>query len=111
MLDEVSEAACFVLDGIPVSSYHGTLLALTTTPTPPTYLPIQATQPVAPTTPTAAAPDRNFVKTEDLNSIFSKFSKDIIEAIIAHLCTRNCNAPVRQTDCNFCGGPHYIRDC
>ena len=111
-VDEVYEAARFVLDGIPVSSYHGTLPALTTTPTPPTYLPIQATQPVAPATPATVVPNRNFVKTEDLNSIFSKFTKDIIEAILAHPRGRaNRDAPVRQTDCNFCGGDHYIRDC
>src|SRR6267378_6351206 len=56
-VDEVYEAACFVLDGIPVLLYHGTLPALTTTPTLPTYLPIQATQPVAPATPATVVPN------------------------------------------------------
>jgi hypothetical protein len=56
------------------------------------------------------------IKTETLGTLFSKFTKTIIEAInqssrnrptsSTSSATVNCN-----TDCNFCGKAHFIRDC
>jgi hypothetical protein len=80
-------------------------------PVLPTFLPPTVTQPLPmlPTTPPIPALDQKFVKTKELSSIFSK---DIIEAINAQPHGwANHDAPVRQTDCNFCGKGHYIRDC
>jgi len=113
-IDEVYEAARFVLDGIPVSSYHGTLPALTAAPVPPTFLSPTTIQPLptSPATSPTPPPDQKFIKTEELGAILSKFYKDIIEAINAQPRGRaNRDAAVRQTDCNFCGKAHYIRDC
>jgi len=82
-IDEVYEAARFVLDGIPVSSYHSTLPVLTAAPVPPTFLASTATQPLptSPATSPTPPPDQKFVKTEELGAVLSKFYKDIIEAI------------------------------
>ena len=57
------------------------------------------------------------VKKEDLGTLFSEFTKTIIEAIQS-----NNRAPYPSSSnpstsdssshvCNFCGGPHFIREC
>ena len=57
------------------------------------------------------------VKKEDLGSLFAEFTKTITEAINQNnrgRYTSNYSAAdpsARNTNCNFCGGPHYIREC
>ena len=57
------------------------------------------------------------VKKEDLNSLFTEFTKTIVEAINQNSSRRynsnssSSDSAQRSTTCNFCGGPHYIREC
>ena len=57
------------------------------------------------------------VKKEDLNSLFTEFTKTIVEAINQNSSRRynpnssSSDTAQRSTTCNFCGGPHYIREC
>jgi len=57
------------------------------------------------------------VKKEDLGSLFTEFTKTIVEAINQNSRGRgnpgqgDSDSGQRNTDCNFCGAPHFIRDC
>jgi len=57
------------------------------------------------------------VKQEDLGTIFTEFTKSIVEAINQSNRGRSnpgASAPSsapRSTGCNFCGGAHFIREC
>jgi len=61
----------------------------------------------------SSTPDSKFVKTEDLSNIFSKFSKELITALVTQQCARpsNSNSTQRSVNCNFCGKKHFIREC
>jgi len=96
--------------------YSGLLVSCNVTGTVATsVLPTFALTLMAPTvtTPIAVSPADNFIKTKDLNSLFSRSSKDIIQAISAqpHGWVGSCDAPVHQTNCNFYSKSHYIRIC
>jgi metal-sulfur cluster biosynthetic enzyme len=55
------------------------------------------------------------VKQEDFGSLFSEFTKSIVEALNQNSHGRtNPGAPSQNSvtrGCNFCGGPHFIREC
>ena len=106
-IDQVYEAARFVLDGMVASSFQAasTLPALTPVPSQPTIA-------ISPP-PCSPTPDPGYVKTEDLSSIFSKFWKEIVAAFVAQQHARSSNSSSTQHDisCNFCGKDHFIRDC
>lgn len=57
------------------------------------------------------------VKKEDLTSLFSEFTKTIVDAIQQSSRSRynpntaDSGSAPRSTTCNFCGGPHFIREC
>ncbi|PPQ87096.1 hypothetical protein CVT25_001040, partial [Psilocybe cyanescens] len=91
---QVHEAARFVL--------HGP--AMHTTPlTPSTQSPANIAESVP-------------IKTEQLGSILTEFTKSILEAISQANTTRGRSpgAPMngsRSTNCNFCGKDHWIREC
>ncbi len=69
---------------------------------------------------TSQSTDTGFVKTEQLGSILTELTKSFVEAIKL-VSNTNTNRTMNQTSnkgnpsnsiaCNFCGGPHYIRDC
>jgi hypothetical protein len=57
------------------------------------------------------------IKQEDLGTLFTEFTKTIVEAINQNNRVRpnpsassSTSAP-RSTSCNFCGGAHFIREC
>ena len=54
------------------------------------------------------------VKNEEINTILSEFSKTIIDAINLNSRSRSNNSSSSDSTprtCNFCAGPHFIRDC
>jgi hypothetical protein len=58
------------------------------------------------------------VKQEDLSSLFTEFTKTIVEAINQsgtrgryNPNSSSSDSTPRSTTCNFCGGAHYIREC
>ena len=58
------------------------------------------------------------VKQEDLSSLFTEFTKTIVEAINQNSNRSRYNPNPSSSDstpssrtCNFCGGAHYIREC
>ncbi|KAF9538176.1 hypothetical protein CPC08DRAFT_651529, partial [Agrocybe pediades] len=104
---EVYDAARFII--------HAPLSPATLTPAAAMPLPF------APPAPPAADP--TVIKTEQLGSIFTEFTKNILDAINqSNAQYRNqprqpaatsstAATGDRNTSCNFCGGDHYIRDC
>ena len=103
-VNEVYETARFVLqDGsvIPQTGYVATI------------------QPVA--TPSSSSPfvptaDNMPVKAETFASVMAGFSKTIADAMIQSNRQRYTGPSAsptsnRHTDCNFCGGAHFIREC
>ena len=111
-IDQVYEAARFVLDGMATPAFHtaSTLPALVPQPLQST---VPSSQP-----PRSPTPDTGFVKTEDLSSIFSKFSKELITALTAQShdsrprsSNPNSTWHSLNCNCNFCNGEHFIRDC
>ncbi len=94
-IQDVQAAARFVLHGT-----HSTALIA----------------PVA--SPAAPAPSASdgVVKTEQLGSIFTEFTKSIIEALNNTQNRPRANASMtdsgpREIKCNFCGKDHFIRNC
>ena len=81
-------------------------------PTPPNVNP-----PFVPDGSVSIAKREPSVKQEDFGSLFSEFTKSIVEAINQNSRGRNNPNPSssdsapRSTSCNFCGGPHFIREC
>ncbi|KAH9475463.1 hypothetical protein JR316_0012574 [Psilocybe cubensis] len=66
-------------------------------------------------TPTASIPDVS-IKPEQLGSIFTEFTKSIIEALNSTQNRSRSTEPttqsgIREVKCNFCGKDHYIRNC
>ena len=56
------------------------------------------------------------IKKEDLGTLFSEFTKTIVDAIQSNNRSRYPSNPNSTSDssartCNFCGGLHFIRDC
>ena len=68
-----------------------------------------------PVSPAAAASSSSgFVKTETFASVMSDLSRTISDALQQGSRGRITGPTVpanRNTDCNFCGGPHFIREC
>lgn len=97
-IDEICEAAKWVLQGIP-PSFNG-LKTIS-----------------SPTTANTVSSSNGYVKTEQLNSMFSEFAKTIVSAMNT---TNHRSQPVngatpsttpRNTRCNFDGCERFIRDC
>ena len=95
---DVHEAARYILqseDALPQSSFS----IMTPSPAPQT---------------SPKAPDVN-IKTETFASVMATFSKTIADALSQGNRSRNIgqaqSSIQRNTDCNFCGGPHFIREC
>ena len=99
-IDEVYEAAQYVLQSSPESvSMH----AVGTMP-PVTIL----QRPV----PAVASPEPA-VKVESIATLFSELTKTLIDVINSKNAYQRPprDASTRQTNCNFCDGQHYIREC
>ena len=64
--------------------------------------------------PPVMSPTVPDVKTETFASVMASFSKTIADAIqqghCPHISGPTASAS-RNTDCNFCRGPHFIHDC
>ena len=106
-IEQVYEAARFVLDGMAAPSFQAT-----------STLPSLIPQPLSPTVPAqqhshSPTPDSRTVKIEELSEIISKFSKEIIGALAAQQRARlsSSNSNQRNVNCNFCGKDHFICDC
>ncbi|KAF8801225.1 hypothetical protein BYT27DRAFT_7072500, partial [Phlegmacium glaucopus] len=79
------------------------------------YAPLpSAPTPVLPPT-ISLSPAEPAIKTETFNSVFAEFTKTIADALKQTSRIRPAGhqhaTTSRNTDCNFCGGAHYIRDC
>ena len=106
-VQDVYEAARFILQSATTAPQNYF------SPTPSNVNP-----PFVPDGVVSIAKRESSVKKEDLSSLFTEFTKTIVEAINQNG-TRgryNPNTPSsdsnpRSTTCNFCGGPHYIREC
>ena len=79
------------------------------TPQWPYYSPIANL--VAPT-PSPMSNDFN-IKQETFASVMATFSKTIADALSQNNCPQVAGPTpaTRNTDCNFCSGPHFIREC
>ena len=81
-------------------------------PTPPNVNP-----PFVPDGAVGIAKREPTVKQEDFGSLFTEFTKTIMDAINQNNRSKynrndsSSDPNARNTNCNFCGGPHYIRDC
>ena len=106
---DVYEAARFILQGAATAPQNYFA------PQPPGVNP-----PFVPDGAVSLAKKEPPVKQEDLSALFAQFSKTIIEAInlnqnqnqrsrSAHV--HSSTESTRHTDCNFCGGPHFIKEC
>ena len=102
-VEEVYEAAQFVLQGY--TSFTQNLIASNSSqqlqqPQSPSNSPVYSTN-----TP---------VKTEDLSTLFTGFTKSIIEALQStqHRCQPCANhSHEGKLECNYCGEKHFIHDC
>jgi hypothetical protein len=83
-----------------------------TNPTVP-YNYAAVVQPVVTVQPVPAySPTSTTVKVETFASVMADFSKTIAEALALGNRSRvSGQSAQRQTDCNFCGGNHFIREC
>ena len=98
-LQEIYDAAGWVLQGVTPSSM-----------VMPTVAPQSHAQPSS---------EQGFVKTEQLGSILTEFTKSIVDAIkqASNTQSRTASMPmnrggqVSNVACNFCGEDHFIRDC
>jgi Aspartyl protease len=96
-IEDVYEAARFVLQGASVNAY-----------VPATSTPIPASAPS--TSPSSS----DYIKTETFTSMMAEFTKTMTEALSGSRSrgfTRAQQEPNQPVECNYCGGPHYIRDC
>lgn len=103
---DVYEAARFIVQSAAIAPQN--FFA----PTPPNVNP-----PFVPDGAVSIAKREPSIKQEDFGSLFSEFTKSIVEAISQSNRGRpspgapsSSSAP-RSTTCNFCGGPHFIREC
>ena len=103
---DVYEAARFILQSATTAPQNYFA------PTPPNVNP-----PFVPDGAVSIAKREPTVKQEDLGSLFSEFTKTIMDAISQNTKTRynrndaSSDPSTRSTNCNFCGGPHFIREC
>ncbi|KAJ3510089.1 hypothetical protein NLJ89_g4871 [Agrocybe chaxingu] len=90
-IEKVMEAARFVLRGFPAA--------------------LRAPVPAAISTSSPAPPDS--IKLESLGSIFSEFTKTIVEALQQANQSRNTRPSLHSgpVACKFCGKEHYISSC
>ena len=82
---------------------------------PQTSYPVTV-QPVAAAKAAAASSSSNIpIKAETFASVMADFSKTIADALSQNSRHRISGGPTaagpRQTNCNFCGGEHFIREC
>ncbi|KAF9537193.1 hypothetical protein CPC08DRAFT_771350 [Agrocybe pediades] len=89
-IDDVFDAATWVLR-------HGSSLS------PSSSLAIASVSDASPLIVTPSTPALQ----PDIRSLFSKFTKSIVDAIASS----TSDPSMRMTDCDFCGGEHFIRDC
>jgi len=105
-IQDVYEAARFILQSATTAPQNYFA------PTPPNVNP-----PFVPDGTVSIAKREPSIKQEDFGSLFTEFTKTVMDAINQNNRGRyNQNAPSsdsapRNTSCNFCGGPHYIREC
>ena len=103
---DVYEAACFILQSATTAPQNYFA------PTPPDVNP-----PFVPDGTVSIAKREPAVKKEDLGTLFSEFTKTIVEAIQSNnrACYPSSSNPSTSESssraCNFCGGPHFIREC
>ena len=101
-IQDVYEAARYVLldeSGPPISAYL------------PKPSPLIAVRNV-PVIPLDTA-GTTVIKTEMFASVMADFSKTVVDALRNNDRSRitGPTPPTRNTDCNFCGGQHFIREC
>ena len=106
-VQDVYEAARFILQSATTAPQNYF------SPTPSNVNP-----PFVPDGVVSIAKRESSVKKEDLSSLFTEFTKTIVEAINQNGTrgrynpnTASSDSNPRSTTCNFCGGPHYIREC
>jgi hypothetical protein len=63
-----------------------------------------------PATTSTAAPEPT-IKVENFGAIISEFTKTMAEILKQTQSRSNYGSVPRQTNCNMCGGPHFIREC
>ena len=101
-IQDVYEAARYVLLGEDGTA-KGVYVAV-----PATLNPTRSTPAVSPD------PSTSLIKTETFASVMADFSRSITSALQQNNHSRitapTSSAP-RNTDCNFCGGQHFIREC
>ena len=104
-VQDVYEAARFILQSADTASQNYFA------PLPPGVNP-----PFVPDGAVSIAKREPSIKKEDLGSLFTEFTKTIVEAINQNSNRGQYNSNTRSSGsnsrtCNFCGGPHYIREC
>jgi hypothetical protein len=106
-ITNVNEAARFILQGAATAPQNYFA------PTPPGVNP-----PFVPDGAVSIAKREPPIKKEDLGSLLSEFTKTIVDAIKQNsrggrpmYGASSSDSQTRQTNCNFCGGPHFIREC
>ena len=104
-VQEVYEAARFILQSATTAPQNYFA------PTPPNVNP-----PFVPDGTVSIAKREPSIKKEDLGSMFTEFTKTIVEALKHHNHSgtphnSTSDSSSRSTSCNFCGGPHFIRNC
>lgn len=103
---DVYEAARFILQSATTAPQNYFA------PTPPDVNP-----PFVPDGTVSIAKREPSIKKEDLGNILSEFTKTIVEAIQSNSRSRyppNSTSSTSDSSsraCNFCGGPHFIREC
>ena len=105
-IKDVYEAARFILQGANTAPQNYFA------PTPPDVNP-----PFVPDGVVSIAKREPSVKQEDLSTMFSEFTKSIVEALNQNNRNRpssgapSSGAAPRHPGCNACGGPHFIKEC
>ena len=105
-IKDVYEAARFILQSATTAPQNYFA------PTPPNVNP-----PFVPDGTVSIAKREPSIKQEDLGTLFTEFTKSVVDAINQSNRSRpnpGASAPntaPRNSNCNFCGGPHYIREC
>ena len=105
-IKDVYEAARFILQGANTAPQNYFA------PTPPGVNPA-----FVPDGAVTIAKREPSVKQEDLSSMFSEFTKSIVEALNQNNRNRpssgapSAGSAPRNTSCILCGGPHFIREC
>ena len=109
---DVYEAARYILQYTAISNQEYYVPTQSIIPAPTTPISMQFLKPIA---NPIAVPEP--IKADEVTSIFSKFSKSIVEVIQQNQCQSiNCDhshSHLSNSDlqCRFCGKPHLIQDC